>query len=187
MILPEARNHEVFENTFIDWCHERGLNVLDLSYHNHLPEREANKLRSNYFPTTLQYRTSPDFLVLNKNMSTYVELKTGNMKDKICLEAFPLMINQIHEKILNIPCLYIYRGNATKWIEKCCYSSQIKPIRLVIPLNRSKNDKIKNMLKGYFSGIEIIEKNVSDKFSGDAFIEVEAEEVNKWKSLDEVI
>ena len=93
MILPESYNHELFEDTFISWCNERGINVLDLSYHKKLSDKEANKIRFNTYPATLQYRTSPDFLILNKDMSMYVELKTGNMKDKICLEAFPLMIN----------------------------------------------------------------------------------------------
>ena len=109
------------------------------------------------------------------------------MKDKICLEAFPLMVNQIHENLLNIPCLYVYKGVATNNIERCCYSSQIKPSRLIIPQNKIKNNNIIQLLKNYYKDTDIQEKRVSNKFSGDAFIEVDGGIVNSWKNLDEII
>lgn len=120
-------------------------------------------------------------------MSLYVELKTGKLKNKICLEAFPLMVNRIHEKSLNVPCLYVYKGAATDNIERCCYASDIQPSRLIIPQNKTKNDNIIDLLKEYYKDIDIQVKKVSDKVSGDAFVEVDGDIVNNWKTLDEVI
>ena len=46
-------------------------------------------------PASLSIRLNPDLLVIKDGQAVLYELKTGNRDDKVYLEAYQLMINQI--------------------------------------------------------------------------------------------
>lgn len=178
-----AKPHCYFERDFISLCKESGYKVTDLSYHhNYKPEVMAS-LRADCSPASLSIRLSPDMMVSKGDKTFFVELKTGNHEDKIQVEAYQLMLNQIREKYSCVPCLYVYRGDYTHDDTIACYASDIVPNTLVIP-NVDKNRYIKPILEEYFT-CEKMQKKMGSRFSADAYIEIN--DLRKWEPIDSFI
>ena len=95
---PLARDHTAFEEEFRKLGKKNGLDIVDMSYHHLYPNRIKDKLRKSATPVSLLVRTSPDFIDLNTG--SYYELKTGRHTDRLNLEAYPLMCNQLRSKHL---------------------------------------------------------------------------------------
>lgn len=134
-----ASKHLVFEKDFTELCKQKGYSVIDLSYHHNYDLSTANRLRRDSSPACLSVRVSPDILVLRKNKeSQYYELKTGNAKNVIHLEAYQLMCNQVRETGMRTPCIYVYRDALSDYKMIACHAKDIRVERLIIP-NCSKN------------------------------------------------
>lgn len=108
-----AQDHVNLEHEFTKLCLQRGYKVADLSYHHNLPMHTKKILRECNDHASLSVRLSPDICITKEGKSTLCELKTGKNKDTLRVEAYQLMANQIKEKYLDIPCLYVYCGRIT--------------------------------------------------------------------------
>lgn len=180
---PLAREHNALESEFEKICKKNGLDIVDMSYHHLYPDHVKAKLRNNTTPTSLLIRTTPDYICLNNG--TYFELKTGKNQSQLNIEAYPLMCNQIRDKSLKIPCVYVYRGVITDNQIVVCDCKNIKADTLVFPKDE-KNDPIKETLQEYFKCI-YVERERSRIFSNDAYISIPAEQVQTWTPLSEYL
>ena len=157
--------------------------MLDMSYHHLYPDHIKAKLRTNIQPISLLVRTSPDFICLNTG--EYYELKTGRSTEYLNLEAFPLMCNQIRSRELGIMCFYVYRGAITNNEIVVCDCSEIRADYLVFPKDE-KNDAIKERLERHFKfRSPSVVRERSKIWSNDAYVHVDAKEVQSWCPLNE--
>jgi len=178
-----AYPHVIFENDFKRLCEDKGYNVIDISYHHNCEQSTMWKLRNNISPVSLSIRLSPDLIVYKGNDSKFYELKTGNAKDIMRMEAYQLMLNQIRETHFKTPCIYVYRGKFSNYKMIACHSTDIVPQTLVIP-DLKKNSQIKLILSDYFECEKIVRK-VSPNFSGDAYVEIT--NTDKWLPVEEYL
>ena len=178
---PLAHRHNEFEKEFVEMSKKNGLDIVDMSYHHLYPDLVKGKLRNNITPVSLLVRTSPDFIDLKEG--TYYELKTGTNQERLNLEAYPLMCNRIRSKYLGIPCFYIYKGTITDNEMVLCNCEQIQVDYLVFPKDE-KNDAIKDTLQTYFKCM-CVEREKSKIFSNDAYVVVNAKQVQSWTPLNE--
>ena len=185
MEVAIAYKHTHLERAFTQLCEDRGYEVVDVSYHHNFPEDSCDMLRKCDAPASLSIRLNPDLLVIKDGQATLYELKTGNRDDKVYLEAYQLMINQIRQTCLNVPCIYVYRGVITDWNMVACPVADIKINSLVIPTRKS-NSELKYMLEHHFQ-CESKEREVKYPYSGDPYVEVTAEEIQKWQPIDNFI
>ena len=108
-----AQDHINLEHEFTKLCLHKGYKVADLSYHHTLPLHTKKILRECSDHASLSIRLSPDICITKDGKSTLCELKTGNNKNVLRVEAYQLMVNQVGENYLQIPCLYVYCGKIT--------------------------------------------------------------------------
>lgn len=149
-----------------------------------MPEEEYNKIRKLDTPAALEFRTMPDLMVSNDTTDFYLELKVGLNPKNAFFEALPLAVNQNREKILGIPCIYVYGGSIVEGQRLVAsYSSDIVPNKLVIP---KRNWRIKNILTSTFD-CPVQEQEVRKGFSGDAYVSIPAEQVRKWIDLKDFV
>ena len=179
-----AEKHSEMESEFTQICKEKGYDVIDLSYHINFEEGKANMLRRDFSPASVSFRVSPDMLIQKMRdgvfKSAYVELKTGNRKGAIQMEAFQLLHNKVLEKNLRTPCIYVYKGTASGGKMMACYSSEIRVSKLVIP-NAQKNNLIRPILLRNYE-VPLEERGYIEGFSNDAFVEVT--DISNWRPLD---
>lgn len=178
---PFARDHVIFEKEFVELAKKHGLTMTDMSYHHLYPDPIKAKLRNNTSPVSILVRTTPDFLCFDDG--SYYELKTGTSLIHLNLEAYPFMANLIRCRELGIPCAYVYKGAITNNEIVMCDVDWIQPQTLVIPKD-DKNNAIKDKLKEFFQCI-CVERERSKIFSNDAYIDIPAEQVQKWLTPDE--
>jgi len=114
------------------------------------------------------------------------ELKTGKNKDVLRVEAYQLMVNQVGEKLLHVPCLYVYRGKISDGEMVACYSKDIKVNTLVIP-DRKSNQFIEDALLEYYDGCEVKRFKVDYPYSGDPYVTISAEDIKAWAHIDKFI
>lgn len=95
MEVAIAYKHTHLETSFVRLCEDRGYDVVDLSYHHNYPESSCDILRKCDTPASLSVRLTPDLFVTKDGGGALYELKTGNRQDKVYLEAYQLMMNQI--------------------------------------------------------------------------------------------
>lgn len=174
----------MFESLFKKECDDYGFAYIDLSYHHNLSDTVSRRLHDDSTPSCLALRTSPDFLLLTEKGSLYVELKTGGSADKMFLEAYPLMCNQIREKEMGCPCLYLYNGAFSDYKVIGCYASDIIPDTVVIP-DIDKNKSIEGLINQYFSPSPIEKRHVRRGFSGDAHVVLR--DLSAWKDWDALV
>ena len=68
-----------------------------------------------------------------------------------------------------------------------CPATHIKISSLVIPTRKS-NSELKYMLANHFKPDKpIVEREVKYPYSGDPYVEVTAEEIQKWQPIDNFI
>lgn len=163
---------------------DNGWSVVDIAYHHNLSESDCQKLRKTNTPTSLHYRTMPDFFVTRGNQSMYVELKVGNSTSTAYIEAFPLMSNILRETCLLVPTLYVYAGGITGGNMVANYSSCIKPKKLVVP---ARNQEIKPLLEKFYNGIPCQERETKIGTSGDAFVTLSKSQILSWIPLENYI
>lgn len=148
--------------------------MIDLSYHHNCDDGTAASLRKDFSPASLSVRVSPDMLIQRNEgglyKSCFVELKTGNTKNLIQMEAFQLLQNKVLEKNLKTPCLYVYRGKVSENEMIACYAEDIRVSRLVIP-NALKNKFIRPILEQSFA-VPLEEREYIHGFSNDPYVEV---------------
>ena len=160
--------HNKVENKIKTYLKERGFILIDNSYHHNLKAEEEVVLKSCNNLTAFQYRTEPDYLVVNDNICFYLEIKSGEVKNnEICIEAYPFICSKMKQEYLDTDILYaIYDKGALKI--KSLKHIKI-PDRVIIP-KVSKNKLIEPLLKANFKEVRYIDwnKNQSEK-SGDAF------------------
>jgi hypothetical protein len=177
-----AYPHVAKEKELIEFFKSRGYNCIDISYHHNLPKDSCNQLRKSDTPTSLMYRTMPDFLVCTPSTSFYAELKVGSSTRNAYLEAFPLAISRLRETSLGLRCVYVYAGVISQGRMVACYSSDIKPSKLVIP---KRNKQIKDLLLNLFPSCPVQEREPSRcDVSGDAFVMIPKEQILQWEPLD---
>ena len=184
--VPIAQEHINLEHDFTELCMRHGYKVADLSYHHNLPHHTANILRSSQTPASLYVRLSPDMLIVKDGNSTLCELKTGSRSDQLYVEAYQLMINQVAETQLNVPCLYIYRGDISEGNIVACHAKDICIKELVIP-NRKSNEIIQDELMEHFCYPEPTRKDIPLPYSGDPYVVIPAEEIGTWQQIDKFI
>lgn len=182
---PLATGHAQLENRFKQICNEHGFRYIDLSYHHILPDKDVTTLQREMTPCSLAVRTSPDFIVMTGNGSVFFELKTGSSRNRITLEAYPLMCNQIKEAELCCPCIYIYSGACSNYEPICCHAKDIHPDQLVLP-EVDKNRYIKRTLLSYYD-CECVSKKIPSYFSGDAHVVVTKQRLSNWIPLDDML
>ena len=102
------------------------------------------------------------------------------------VEAYQLMINQIAETLLNAPCIYVYRGDISNGNMVACHAKDIKSNTLVIP-NRKYNEIIEDDLMEHFQCPEPVRKDVPYPYSGDPYVVIPLEEIQKWEQIDKFI
>lgn len=175
-----AQDHVNLEHEFTKLCLHNGYKVADLSYHHNLPEHTIRTLRSANDNASLSVRLSPDLFITKNGKSMLCELKTGKNKDILRVEAYQLMLNQIGERYLKIPCLYVYCGKITDNRIVACHCSDICVDTLVIP-NKKNNGYIEDTLLEYYDGDEGLRSfrrpKIDPPYSGDPYVEIPAEQV----------
>ena len=122
-------------------------------------------------------------MVSKDNDTFFVELKTGNAKDIMRVEAYQLMLNMIREQYFCTPVFYIYRGRKTNGETLYCNAKDIRYETLIIP-NVEKNEQIKQIIIDFFQCEHRI-KNVGSQFSGDAYVEIS--DTSNWLPMKELI
>lgn len=88
-----AQDHINLEHDFAELCLRHGYKVADLSYHHNLPYHTKEILRSSNTHASLSVRLSPDIIIVKDGQSLLCELKTGNNKNILRVEAYQLMLN----------------------------------------------------------------------------------------------
>lgn len=135
--VPIAGKHLVMEQDFQQLCNKTGYTIIDLSYHHNADGKTANELRRDSSPVSLSVRLTPDMMIQRKNKdrydSSYVELKTGNNKRVIQMEAYQLLQNKVLEKYAKASCLYVYRGALSNNEMIACHANKVRVSKLVIP------------------------------------------------------
>ena len=144
-------------------------------------------LRRDYSPASLSYRVSPDMLIQKQRdglyKSSYVELKTGNKKTAVQMEAYQLLYNKVMEKNLRTPCIYVYKGTMSNGKMVACYSSEIRVSKLVIP-NAQKNKLIRPILLRNYE-VPLEERGCIEGFSNDPYVEVT--DMSNWRPIYDYI
>ena len=131
-------------------------------------------------------RLSPDILIVKDGKSILCELKTGSKTDQLFVEAYQLMINQVAETCLNVPCIYVYRGDISHGNMVACHAVDICITELVIP-NRKSNEIIENELMEHFAFPEPTRKDIPLPYSGDPYVVIPADEIETWQPIDKFI
>jgi len=180
---PLARDHVAFEKEFVELANKKGLDMIDMSYHHLYPDRIKGQLRNNTSPLSLLIRTTPDFMCITDG--EYYELKTGTSTERLNVEAYPFMVNQIRSRELHIPCTYVYKGAITEDKIVMCESIWIKPHTLVIPKDEKNNDIRETLINYYEGNCPIIEREKSKIFSNDAYVIIDSEQVRTWADVNE--
>lgn len=180
--VPIANKHLLFEKDFERFCEERGYELVDLSYHHNFKDENASKLRRDFSPASLSIRLNPDLLVQKKHTNSFfVELKTGNCKNVIQVEAYQLLQNKVKEKYLKTTCLYIYRGELSNNKMIACPAQKIRASKLVIPTTE-KNHQVRPILENFYE-IPMEEKKPMPSYSNDPYIEIS--DYSNWLPITE--
>ena len=174
-----AQDHVNLEHEFTKLCLQKGYSVADLSYHHTLPMHTKKILRDCNAYASLSVRLSPDLFITNGDKSILCELKTGNNKSLLRVEAYQLMMNRIKECYLQIPCLYIYCGKISDNQMIACYCSDIEADTLVIP-DKKSNAMIEESLLEYYDGLPVSRIKVDYPYSGDPYVTIPASGMKNW-------